>query len=77
MIVGIVKIGPGVVPLEEFREGASAVAAVAEFCGEYTPPFAEADYLGIDSGWATPAAELRKQWGYDFDVSALVEIVTP
>ncbi len=77
MIVGIVKIGPGIVPLEEFRDGSSTASAVAEFCGEYTPPFAEADYLGIDSGWTAPTPELRKQWGWNFDTSALVEIVDP
>ena len=77
MIVGIVKVGPGIVPLEEFREGASTAAAVAEFCGEYSPPFTEADYLGIDSGWTAPTPELLKQWAWDFDTSALVEIVAP
>ena len=75
MIVGIVKIGPGIVPLEEFRKGTSTVEAVAEFCGEHTPPLAGADYLGIDPGWTAPMPKLRRQWGYGFDVSALVEIV--
>ena len=78
MIVGIVKIDAGAVPLEEFRIGASAADAVAAFCGEYVPPLAVADYLGVDTGWVSvkiPADGYA--WAWDFGASALVQIPSP
>ena len=70
MIVGIVKVGPGAVPLEEFREAASTAAAVSAFCAEHSPPLTESDYLGVDGS----AVSLQKAWAWDFGASALIEI---
>jgi hypothetical protein len=78
MIAGIVKIDAGIVPLEEFRIAANPVAATAAFCGEYTPPFNGADYLGIDTGWASvQRAADGYVWAWDFASSALVEMRSP
>jgi len=78
MIAGIVKIDAGVVPVEEFRIAANPAAAVAEFCGEYTPPFDVADYLGIDPGWTVvPDAAAGYVWAWNFDTAALVEMRSP
>ena len=78
MIVGIVKIDAGIVPLEEFRIAANPAAATAAFCGEYTPPFDIADYLGIDTGWASvQRAADGYVWAWDFASSALVEMRSP
>ena len=78
MIVGIVKVGPGIVSLEEFRESIDPAAAVAAFCTEYTPPLDEADYLGIDTGWsAVQSAADSYVWAWDFALSALVQKAAP
>ena len=78
MIVGIVKVGPGIVALEEFRESASPSAAVTAFCSEYTPPLVEADYLGVDTGWSSvQSAADGYVWAWDFDLSTLVQLATP
>ena len=45
MIVGIIKIGAGLVALEEFRKATTEAEAVTEFCNENTPSLLEADYL--------------------------------
>ena len=72
MLVGIVKIGSGSVPLEEFREGSDPAAAVAAFCA--APPTDPADYLGIDTGWLPGDARLGSSWAWDFTGGALVQI---
>jgi hypothetical protein len=78
MIAGIAKVGAGVVALEEFREGSDPAAAVAAFCAEYSPPLAEAAYLGIDTGWpAVQSAADGYVWAWDFDLSALVQKAAP
>ena len=74
MIVAIIKQGSGVKDVEEFREAASEAAAVTAFCGEYSPPKTEGDYVGVDTGWGSyqaPAA--GKRWSYDHDTPALVQ----
>ena len=62
MIVGIVKIGAGLVALEEFRKADSEELAIDEFCNEYTPSLNTADYLGVDAS----SIDLAKSWGWDF-----------
>ena len=77
MIAGIVRIDVGIVPLEEFR-AATPAAAVTTFCSEYTPPLSEADYLGIDTGWASVQAPADGYvWAWDFATSALVQKRSP
>ena len=72
MIVGIVQIASGIVPLEEFRIAASAVAGRDAFCAAHTPPLDTADYLGINSGWTDPDPRTLLCWAWNFDTSALV-----
>ena len=76
MIAGIVRIDVGIVPLEEFRIAATPAAAVTTFCGEYTPPLSEGDYLGIDTGWASVQRPADGYvWAWDFDLSLLVQVL--
>ena len=62
MKVGIVKIGTGLVALEEFRNGSNELTAVSEFCNEYNPPLNTADYLGVNGD----SLDLQQNWGWDF-----------
>ena len=62
MIVGIVKIGLGLVALEEFRKADDEELAVNEFCNEHTLPLNIADYLGINGD----SLDLQSNWGWDF-----------
>lgn len=78
MIVGIAKVGAGIVALEEFRQGSDPAAVVAAFCAEYSPPLAEAAYLGIDTGWsAVQSTADGYVWAWDFDLSTLVQKAAP
>ena len=78
MIAGIVKIGPGIIALEEFRVASTPAVAVAAFCSEHAPPLTEADYLGIDTGWTViPDAADGYVWAWDFGTSALVQMRSP
>lgn len=74
MIVGIIKIGTGLVALEELRKADSEELAIVEFCNEYTPPLSTADYLGINGN----SLDLQKVWGWDFSEATpvLKEIVS-
>lgn len=75
-IYGVVKIAPGVVPLEEWRQAATADHAVADFCAAHQTPRAPADYLGIDPGWsAVQWAAEGYVWAWDFDLSLLVQVL--
>lgn len=77
MIVGLVKLGAGIVPFEEFRNVESTAVAVADFCTEYTPPLSESDYRGIDMNWPrSKACESGYAWAWDFDKSELAQIVS-
>lgn len=79
MIVGIAKIGPGVVALEEFRSGmTSPTEAVSLFCSEHESPPPESDFLGIDTGWESVQRPADGYvWAWDFDSHSLVELASP
>jgi hypothetical protein len=62
MIVGIVKIGAGLVALEEFRKADNESLAIDEFCNECTPVLNPADYLGVNGD----SLDLQQNWGWDF-----------
>lgn len=62
MIVGIIKIGAGLVALEEFRAAENEAAAVSEFCTECTPPLTNSDYMGVNGD----SLDLQSSWGWDF-----------
>ena len=62
MIVGIVKIGTGLVSLEEFRNASDELTAVSEFCNECTPVLNTSDYLGVNGD----SLDLQSNWGWDF-----------
>jgi len=62
MIVGIVKIGTGLVALEEFRKAADEGAAVNEFCNECEPALNANDYFGVNGD----SLDLQSNWGWDF-----------
>ena len=62
MIVGIVKIGTGLVALEEFRKADSEALAVSDFCNECSPVLNPADYLGVNGD----SLDLQSNWGWDF-----------
>jgi hypothetical protein len=70
MIVGIIKIGSGLIPLEEFRPATDLSSAVSSFCSEQAPPLDPIDYLGVDGA----GIDYGKQWGWDFTNSVLVQI---
>ena len=70
MIVGIVKIGSGIVPLEEFRPGDDVTVAISSFCSEQSPPLDPVDYFGIDG----VGLDYGKQWGWDFANAGFVQI---
>jgi len=74
MIVGIIKIGTGLVALEEFREANNEALAVNEFCNEHTLPLNTEDYLGINGD----SLDLQSNWGWDFSEQTPVfqEVVT-
>ncbi len=77
MIVGLIKLGIGVVPFEEFRNVESAALAVTEFCGEYNPPLLESDYTGIDMNWPySKPCEPGYRWAWNFDTAELVQSVS-
>jgi hypothetical protein len=65
MIVGIVKIGLGLEPLEEFRNAVDEATAVSAFCNEHTPPLDTADYTGLNGD----SLDLQKKWNWDFSES--------
>jgi len=73
MIVGIVKIGEGLVALEEFREAGSEADAVSDFCSENISPLNVSDYMGINAD----NVDLSKSWGWDFSEAtpSLIEVV--
>lgn len=73
MIVGIIKIGTGLVALEEFRAATDEATAISSFCNEYTPPLITSDYFGVDAD----SIDLAKYWGWDFSEATpiLKEIV--
>ena len=74
MIVGIVKIGVGLTPLEEFRTAINEVTAVTDFCNEYTPALIESDYLGVNGD----SLDLTKPWGWDFSkATPILEEILP
>jgi hypothetical protein len=68
MIVGIIKIGTGLVALEEFRKAEDESLAVDEFCSEYSPTLDTSDYLGVNGD----SLDLQKNWGWDFSETAPV-----
>jgi len=69
MIVGIVRIGAGIVPLEEFRLALDTSEAVAEFCAG--PPVLDPlDYSGVDA----TGLNVLSQWAWDFTNSIFVQI---
>ena len=70
MIVGIVKIGSGIVPIEEFRPGDDVTFAISSFCSEQSPPLDPVDYFGIDG----VGLDYGKQWAWDFTNSIFVQI---
>lgn len=70
MIVGIVKIGTGLIALEEFRNAETIAEAVSAFCNENSTPLNTSDYLGIDAS----SNDRTKLWGYDFADETLKEI---
>lgn len=74
MLVAIIKVGTGIVVVEEFRMAADEATAVDDFCTEYTPPLNPVDYLGYDTGWSTfqPPAPTHR-WAYNFDAPGLVQ----
>ena len=75
-IYGVVAIGLGVVPLEEWRQAATVADAVSDFCAAHQTPRAPADYLGIDPGWsAVQWAAEGYVWAWDFDLSLLVQVL--
>ena len=73
MVIGIVKIGTGLVALEEFRKATNEAEAVAQFCNEYTPALNIADYLGVNA----ESVDRGQLWGWDFSepTPALKEII--
>ncbi len=74
MIVGIVKVGSGLMALEEFRNAVDETTAVNMFCNEYNPALDTDDYLGINAD----SVDLQKNWGWDFSESTpvLKEVVS-
>ncbi len=74
MIVGIVKIGSGLIALEEFRNSVDEATVVSAFCNEHNPILDTADYIGINAD----SIDLQKNWGWDFSevIPTLKEIVT-
>lgn len=75
MIIAIIPTGTGRIPIEEFRRAADPDAAVADFCGEYSPPRKPSDYLGHDIGRSdVPPAGRGKRWFYDHDAGSLVAV---
>ena len=70
MIVGIVKIGNGLIALEEFRKAETITEGVNAFCNENFIPLNPLDYLGIDAS----SNDRTKLWGYDFNEEVLKEI---
>ncbi len=74
MIVGIIKIGTGLVALEEFRKAVDEATAVSDFCNEYSPILNTADYLGVNGD----STDLQINWGWDFSevTPVLKEVVS-
>lgn len=74
MIVGIIKIGTGLVVLEEFRTAIDELTAVSDFCNEYSPALNTVDYLGVNGD----TLDLKTSWGWDFSevTPTFKEIVT-
>lgn len=70
MIIGIIKVGNGLVPVEEFRNAVDVESGVADFCNEYDPPLNESDYIGVNGD----SLNLSKQWAYDSTTPGLTEI---
>ena len=71
MIVGIVKLGSGVVPLEEFRAGTDVTSVVTSFCNDHTPALNPIDFLGVDTGWTSGDPKFQKKWFYNFNTSTI------
>ena len=68
MIVGIIKIGTGLVALEEVRKADSEALAVSEFCNECTPVLTPSDYLGVNGD----PLDLQSTWVWAFSQVTLV-----
>jgi hypothetical protein len=66
MIVGIIKIGAGLVALEEFRDAVDEATAVSDFCSGYSPALDVEDYLGVNAS----SIDLQKKWGWNFSEAA-------
>ncbi len=78
MIIGVARIGPGIVPLEEWRDAQDAAAAVGAFCARHQTPKNPADYIGIDPGWASVQRPSDGYvWAWDFDLATLVQARSP
>ena len=73
MIVGIIKTGAGLIPVEEFRRADTESQEVTDFCAEHTPPLNEADYMGANGD----ALDLRNPWGWDFSEATPLYKVIP
>ncbi len=74
MIVAIASSAAGQQPIIEFRDAVDTVAAVAAFCGEYTPPRDPVDFAGYDTGWTLPDPRLGRMWAWDPGAGTLVEV---
>lgn len=75
MMVGIVSIGPGIVPLAGFQPAADPASGVIAFCAGVDDP---ALFHGFDTGWSViPDADTGYVWAWDFGTAALVQLYRP